>query len=312
MGMLRTVTLNTGYDDYYTVTGMAWGGLGRMESFTSVTSGKGVSCARAARALGVPVRAYALVGTEDIEHYADRLDAEGLDHHLVPVPGSTRHNLTLIDGSGAQVGAHFVAAGFTLTGEDAVAPLIDQVTRDVAPGDVVTLNGSTPTGLPDTTWADLARACLERGARVVVDAQGAAFRALLEVPGLTAFKPNDDEILALPGIAEAAVEDRVGLALKQLARTGARIPLVSLGARGVAFLRDGERVSLSCPVDVPVQSVMAGDAFVAGLAQGLLADLGDEECVRRGLAAAAAHVAGCTGEALRSRARENLARITVS
>src|SRR5699024_9885671 len=141
---------------------------------------------------------------------------------------------------------------------------------------VVTLNGSTPSGLPDDTWAGLARACRERGARVVVDAQQAAFRAALAVPGLTALKPNDDEIVALPGVAEVEPGERVGLALRQLAATGVRIPLVSLGARGVAVLRGDEVVTMACPVENPMQSVMAGDAFVAGLVWGLLEEADDE------------------------------------
>ncbi|GAB3810839.1 1-phosphofructokinase [Tessaracoccus terricola] len=309
MGTLRTVTLNTGYDDYYTVAGLTWGGLGRMQEFRSVCSGKGVSCARAAKALGVPVKAYALVGVEDLAHYSSKLAAEGLEHHLVAVPGRTRHNLTLVDGEGAEVAAHFVAKGFTLDGPEAVAPLVEQLLADVRPGDVVTLNGSTPSGLPDQTWAQLARDCLAAGARVVVDAQGAAFREALRVPGLTAFKPNDDEITALPGVPEAEPGDRVALALRQLAATGVRIPLVSLGARGVAVLRGDEVVTLSCPVEKPIQSVMAGDAFVAGLVQGLLADADGQAAVHHGLAAAAAHVAGLEGEDLRAQAVTNLARV---
>lgn len=310
MGTLRTVTLNTGYDDYYTVTGMAWGGLGRMEDYRSVCSGKGISCARTAVALGLPTRAYALVGAHDISHFSAQLTAERIDHELLAVPGRTRHNLTLLDGHGREVGAHFVAAGFTLEGPSVVAPLFERLLDDVEPGDVVTLNGSTPVGLPDTTWADLARACLDRGARVVVDAQKAAFRAALDVPGLTAFKPNDSEIDALPGIADAPADERVPLALQQLAATGVEIPLVSLGERGVAFLRDGAPQVMACPVDDPVASVMAGDAFVAGLAQGVLAGRDAEACLRHGLAAAAAHVAGLGGDALCARAEQNLDRVS--
>ncbi len=74
----------------------------------------------------------------------------------------------------------------------------------------------------------------------------------------------------------------------------------------MSFLHNDEEVMLLCPVEVPMQSVMAGDAFVAGLAWGLLGDESDEDCIRRGLAAAAAHVAGLSGDALRTRAVENL------
>ena len=310
MSTLRTVTLNTGYDDHFTVHDMSWGGVGRSTAYRSVPSGKGISCARAALALGLPVRAYALIGEGDLPAYSGALALEGLEHHLVTIPGVTRHNLTLIDGTGQKVAAHFVAPGFTVEGPDAELPLLERLLDDIEPGDVVTLNGSTPTGLPDATWARFAREALGEGAQVIIDAQGAAFRKALAVPGLVAFKPNDEEILTLPGVADAEPESRIPLALEVLAATGVRIPLVSRGAKGVSFLRDGTCVTLSCPVDEPVQSVMAGDAFVAGMVWGLLRGQPEEDCLRHGLAAAAAHVAGLTGEALGTRAIANLDRIT--
>ncbi|RMB61378.1 1-phosphofructokinase family hexose kinase [Tessaracoccus antarcticus] len=312
MPTLRTVTLNTGYDDCFTVHDLSWGGVGRSTAFRSVPSGKGISCARAAHALGVPVRAYALIGESDLPAYSGRLALEGLDHHLLAVPGATRHNLTLIDGSGHRVAAHFVAPGYTVDGPDAVRPLLQRLLEDIEGGDVVTLNGSTPSGLPDDTWAGFARDTLEQGARVIVDAQGAAFREALAVTGVLAFKPNDEEILALPEVTAAAADAQVALALRLLASTGVRIPLVSLGRRGASFLRDGEVVTMTCPVDGPVQSVMAGDAFVAGLVWGLFDGGSDEDCLRHALAAAAAHVAGLSGEALRVRAVENMAAVAIT
>ena len=306
MPTLHTVTLNTGYDDHFTVHDMSWGGVGRSTGFRSVPSGKGISCARTALALGLRVRAHAFVGEEDFEDFSARLAVEGMDHHLVTVPGKTRHNLTLIDGAGERVAAHLVAPGFTVEDPDLADRLLERLLDAIEPGDLVTLNGSTPSGLPDSTWARFARGALGQGARVMVDAQGVAFRETLAVPGLTAFKPNDDEILALPGIKDAAPNAQIHLALEVLSGTGVQIPLISRAARGVSFLRDDEVVTMACPVEAPVQSVMAGDAFVAGLAWGLLGDESDEDCISRGLAAAAAHVAGLSGNTLRTKALRNL------
>ncbi len=310
MGILRTVTLNTGYDDYYSVSDMHWGGLGRMHQFHSVCSGKGVSCARTAHALGLPTKAYALVGEADLAHYSSSLAAEGIDHHLVAVDGRTRHNLTLVDATGEHVAAHFVAAGFTLEPE-AVDPLVEAVLADVQPGDVVTLNGSTPHGLPDQTWADLARFLIRRGARVIVDAQKAAFRSALDIDGITAFKPNDEEIRELPGLGDLPTDERVEQALRMFAAAGVQIPLVSMGADGLRWWRDGAVVAMDCPVERPMQSVMAGDALVAGIAWGLLEGRGDEDALRHGLAAAAAHVEGLTGHALGERARARIRDVRV-
>ncbi|GAA4888556.1 1-phosphofructokinase [Tessaracoccus lubricantis] len=307
MRTLRTVTLNTGYDDYYTVGDPVWGGVAPMHAFRSVCSGKGISCARAAVALGVPTVAYGLVGGDDWYDFGSRLKHERIPHRLVAVPGGTRHNLTLVDATGEKVAAHFMAQGFTLTGPDDVRPLVDAVLADVQPGDLVTLNGSTPTRLPATTWAGLARAVLDRGAEVVVDAQKDALVAALDVPGVLAFKPNDEEILAIPEVAAADEADRVAVALDVLRRAGVRLPMVSLGEHGVAYADpDGSPRRASLPVERPVQSVMAGDSFVAGLAWGRFASDEPADWLRHALAAAAAHVAGFAGQDLRSHAEFNL------
>lgn len=308
MRTLRTVTMNTGYDDYYTVSGLNWGGRGVQHRFGSVCSGKGISCARTATALAVPNIAYALIGADDMTAFSAKLSGEGIGHRLIPVPGRARHNLTLIDATGEKVAAHFVASGYEFDDAQVVTPLIEAVLSETRSGDIVTLNGSTCTGLPSTTWADLASSLIDRGAEVIVDAQNAALLDALDVGGVTLFKPNDDEILAIPAVK--AADDRVSAALDVLSGAGASVPLVSLGARGVAFLDGAEgQVLGTCPVENPVQSVMAGDAFVAGFAWGMLGAAGSREFVRHGLAAAGAHVAGLTGDELLARAMGNLDRI---
>lgn len=305
MATLRTVTLSTGFDDYYTVEGIEWGGVTRLAGFHSVASGKGVNSGRAALRLGVPVHAYATVGAADAAEYRRRVDADGLPLTLVPAPGRVRHNLTLINTAAEHPGAHVMGDRPRMSPED-VVPLFDALLADVAPGDIVTLGGAVPPGLPSTTWADLLPRLHEAGAEVIVDAQGEALAACLGGPPVTAFKPNDEEIAALPGVTGAA--DPVAAALEVMGST-ARIPLVSLGSKGVAILLDGCVRRLACPVERAVVSVMAGDTFVAGMAWALLqGERTADQVARHGLAAAAAHVAGA--DDLLSAARTNLTRVT--
>ena len=304
MRTLRTVTMNTGYDDYYTVSGLSWGGRGTQHQFEAVCSGKGISCARTAVSLALPTVAYGLIGEPDRAEFSARLTNEHIDHRLFTVPGRARHNLTLIDATGEKVAAHFMAQGYVLDDPLYVAPMVEAVLADTRTGDIVTLNGSTCKGLPSDTWAALASGLIERGADVIVDAQNEALLDALDVQGVTLFKPNDDEIMAIPAVQ--AADDRVGAALEVLRDAGARVPLVSLGARGVAFLDErGDRITGTCHVDSPIQSVMAGDAFVAGFVWGMVVGEDSREWIRHGLAAAAAHVAGKTGDALLARAMEN-------
>lgn len=306
MATLRTVTLSTGFDDHYTVEGFQWGGVGRTVSFASVPSGKGVSCARAARDLGLPVMAYAAVGRDDAVLYRARTQAEGLPATLVEVPGPIRHNLTVLDGSGQRTAAHLM--GERPRQEPGhVAPLFERLLSDIRPGDIVTLNGAIPPGLEPTTWAQMVVSLEGSGAQVIVDAQGEAFAACLHGPRVTAFKPNADEILALPRVDGAS--EPVATAL-QVMQPVAEIPLVSLAERGVATLVDGEVVRLACPVERAVVSVMAGDTFVAGMAWALMQGQREAESVLgHALAAASAYVAGTPPQQRLDQAMANLARI---
>lgn len=305
MPTLHTVTLNTGYDDHFHVAGLTAGGVGRVTQFGSVPAGKGVNCARTARGLGLEVVVHALIGEDDRDDFARRLVDEGLDARLVGVPGGTRHNLTLW--SEDAVASHAVGPGFTLGDDGPARQLIDTIVSAVRPGDVVTLNGSISQGLPDTIWAHAAHRAIERGARVVVDAQGAAFVAALQVTGLTACKPNEDEVLALTGVTGA--DDPVTAGLQVMAEAGVAMPIVSLGSGGAAFLADGAVRRLACPVDRPMQAVAAGDAFVAGLVAGLLGGEDTDGCVGWALAVAAAHVAGASVPDLPRAWRQNLTRV---
>lgn len=311
MSVLRTLTLNSGFDDTFTVSGLDWGGVGRVRAFRSLPSGKGVNAARAAAALGVPVCAYSLVGRDDADTFAAQLRAEGIEHRLVAVAGSTRHNLTLVPESADRVAAHLVAEGFRLPDARPVEALADRLLQECRPGDVVSCNGSVPAGVPGTVWADVVAALRDAGAIIVLDVQGEAMRHALAAGPIALAKPNESEIAALPGV-DPEGSDPVADALQSLAGSGVAHPVVTLGAAGAAFLRGGRVRRAACPVERPVVAVGAGDTFLAGVCAAIIAGREDSaDLVASGLAAAAAHVAGLTGEGLRAGYEQHLGRVRI-
>lgn len=309
MGKLRTVTLNPSYDDHFEVADLTWGGVGRVVSYRSQPAGKGVNAGRTAHHLGIPTCVYSLIGRPDLEDFSARLTTEGVEHRLEPVEASTRHNLTLTQVEASTIAAHTVGDGFHLPDRSAADSLFGRLIEETDPGDVVTLNGSLPAGLPPEIWRDLARDVAAAGARVVVDVQFTALARVVEAGRITAAKPNEEELLALPGVGrDLPRRDAVAAALRTLADHDVEYPLVTLGPEGVAHLAGGV-VRLSwCPVEVPRKSVGAGDAFVAGLCAALLRP-GGPAPVDLGLATAAAHVAGLERADLRRQVAANLGLI---
>lgn len=312
--MLRTVTLNSGYDDVYEVGAVHWGGVTPIHSFEPRPAGKGINVATLARSLGSEVCAYALVGEREAVDFGERLSALSLTHRIIKVPGRTRHNLTLSVRGSDQIAAHMVSEGFTLSDRGPVDALVDRLIAEVQSGDIVTLNGSVPHGLPDTIWADLAKEMLRAGARLIIDLQGAAFLAALrDNRSILLAKPNEEECRVLPNVSSAVTpEEAVVVALNSLSQFGVAIPLVTIGAQGCAYISHGEVYVSSCPVPDPRVAVGAGDAFLAGFCSALASHEDPGEAIFSGLSVSSAYVSGQSPSGLRSAAKAFKERIVTA
>jgi 1-phosphofructokinase family hexose kinase len=283
--MIRTVTLNTGFDELFTVSALDFGGVSDLREHRTLASGKGINAARTIAALGEPVRAYGLIGRADRDLFQSLLERDGVETALVPIDAPTRRNLTVLDLASGRPAAHVRAPGFTLDDPAPVEALLTELESDVQPGDLVSLHGSLPQGLDPRTWARLGRTALDRGAVLLLDLYGEPLLHALDLPVALA-KPNEEEIRIFPGVT--GPDD----ALRYLAARGVALPVVSRGAEGLSFLIAGRIGTARQAVAKPRFLVGAGDACMAGLIVGRARGLPDVEAVRFAVAVAAAHVAG--------------------
>jgi 1-phosphofructokinase family hexose kinase len=292
--MIRTVTLNTGFDELFTVSALDFGGVSDLREHRTLASGKGINAARTIAALGEPVKAYGLIGRADRDRFQSLLERDGVETALVPIDAPTRRNLTVLDLASGRPAAHFRAPGFTLDDPAPVDALLAELENDVQPGDLVSLHGSLPEGLDPRTWARLGRTALDRGAVLLLDLYGEPLLHALDLPVALA-KPNEEEIRIFPGVT--GPDD----ALRYLAARGIALPVVSRGAEGLSFLIDGRIGTARQAVAKPRFLVGAGDACMAGLIVGRQRRLPDLEAVRFAVGVAAAHVAGEPLEEIRLR-----------
>jgi 1-phosphofructokinase len=283
--MIRTVTLNTGFDELFTVSALEPGGVTEVREHRTLPSGKGINAARTIAALGEPVKAYGLIGRADLDLFQNLLRREGVETALVPLDAPTRRNLTVLDLASGRPAAHVRAPGFTLDDPAPVDALLAELEHDVQPGDLVSLHGSLPQGLDPRTWARLGRAAVDRGAVLLLDLYGEPLLHALDLP-VAVCKPNEEEIRILPGVT--GPDD----ALRYLAARGVGLPVVSRGAEGLSFLVEGRIGTARLPVEKPRFLVGAGDACMAALIVARQRGLSDLEAVRFAVAVAAAHVAG--------------------
>ena len=262
--MIVTVTPNAALDVTYDVDALVAYQSHRVTAVRQRAGGKGVNVASVLARMGRPVIATGLVGGPAGHEIRADLDARGVRHRFVDCAGSSRRTVTVV--SDAQGDATiFNEPGPALTGADWLS-LVDGL-RDLLAevgAEVVVLAGSLPRGLPDDAYAELVELAQGHGARVVVDADGAALRGVLR-SGPDLVTPNCPELAMATGTADLLAG---AAALRKL---GARDLVVSAGADGLVLMPEtGAGLRARLPGPLAGNPTGAGDALVAALAAGMV------------------------------------------
>ncbi len=283
---LVAVAPNPSIDRLIEVEALHHGEIHRPSATTPVAGGKGFNVARAAASLGEPVTAVGPLAGHSGRWIAERLEAEGIEVAAIWTDGETRTCTSILDRSDGSL-TEIYEAGPSMDARS-WRLLLEAVSRSMGPmsaGEavMVTVSGSLPPGSPGDGLARLVRLAGVAELRIAVDGHGPTLRrALAADPWLV--KVNLDEargVLDDPGLTATA-------AVRGLTSAGARHAIVTLGRDGaVVSLEDGSLVHVSPPL-MGVHTVGAGDAFLAGVAVGLLRGEDMLEAAISGTAAAAA------------------------
>ena len=267
------------------------------------SGGKGANQAVAAARLGAAVRMVGCCGGDEFgTRLRAGLAAEGVNTDGVRVAAGAASGMALITVDAAGENTIAVAAGANaLAGPDEVAAAF------AAPCDALVLSAEIPAGV---IAGVLARA-REAGATCVLNlapapagapgllAGGVAWlvvnqqEAAAVLGGPAAGGPGRPEGSEEPGDGPLAGPGGVREAALGLARLGARHAVITLGAAGAVLAHTpgsagAETVLVPGFSVASVDSVGAGDAFVAALAVALAAGMAPADAVRAGCAAGAA------------------------
>lgn len=263
------------------------GAIHRPRTVVAVAGGKGLNVARAARALGAPVEAVVILGGHAGRWIDEQLDRSGIAHDTAWVDGETRTCLSVLDRStGRMTEVYEPGVRVRATEWRAFETLVARVAGGSAPGSIVALSGSFPPGAGGPAAARLVRAVRRARRRVLVDTSGAWLAAALAArPDVV--KVNAAEAGAVLGRAIETETDALGAAI-DLAGAGAAAVIVTRGRSGAVGWDGHAGWALDAPTVAGSHAVGSGDAFLAGLAVGLLRDEPFSRQLRRAAGAAAA------------------------
>ena len=207
------------------------------------------------------------------------------------VEGETRTNMKIIDPDN-HTNTDINEPGVTVS-EEILEKLLEELLAKVTKEDIVVISGSMPKGSPKDTYYTWTKAFREKGAKVILDADGDLLKAGLKASPYL-IKPNNHDLGALTGRALETPEEIAETAAELMKEYGIGKVVVSMGGDGAVYVTKDKTIYAE-GLKVPVGSTVgAGDSVVAALAVSEEEGKTLEETVRLSTAVGAANVM-CSG-----------------
>ena len=281
--MIYTITLNPALDRTLWIQKVRDDVSNRILEEKSFAGGKSVDVSKVLKNLGVDNIALGFVGGFAGRELEGRLLNEGIETDFVRVSGETRTNIIIHEtGTGKQLA--FNARGPEIK-PDELMQFIEQLEK-LPCGEVVAIGGSIPLGVSPEIYRKIINLVKRCQAKVVLDVDGEALRqGIKALPNV--IKPNIHELSELAGRELNGLDDVVRAA-RSINQQGVEIVLVSMGAKGILLVSDGQQY-LAVPPNVNVESTIgAGDSSVAGFVSGLVQGKDLKQCLIYAVAAGTA------------------------
>jgi 1-phosphofructokinase family hexose kinase len=260
-----TLTLNPSLDYHHFVNKPSLGELNRATKTYLHASGKGLNVSEALAKQEVSSLAVLPLGGPFGQIIKAMLDGSSYPRHIVNIVGETRCNVKINNLETGQL-TEFNAPGSPLS-TDELESCRQAIFNNLNPQDWLILSGSLPPGVPASIYATLIREAKERGAKVVLDSSGEAFKlGLKNQPNLV--KPNKVEAEALLGKKLPALTDAFKAA-HSIRELGIEHVILSLGAQGAIFVSSQGSLYASSPKIKPQTTTGCGDALLSGVLYGL-------------------------------------------
>ncbi|MFF3245556.1 1-phosphofructokinase family hexose kinase [Streptomyces sp. NPDC002870] len=279
--MILTVTLNTALDITYSVPTLTPHASHRVGEVRERPGGKGLNVARVLAALGHESVVTGFAGGPVGAVLRDLLAPLAPHDALVPIAGTTRRTLAVVDAASGDT-TQLNEAGPTVSPAEWAAFLssYDSLLREAH---AVALCGSLPPGIHVGAYAQLVRLARAADVPVLLDTSGEPLRrGIAARPDLA--KPNADELAQLTGSREPL------RAARDARRRGAHTVVASLGPDGVLAVTPEGVWQAAPPTPVKGNPTGAGDSAVAGLLSGLVDRLPWPDRLARAVALSAATV----------------------
>ncbi|NBH83302.1 1-phosphofructokinase [bacterium C-53] len=284
--MIITVTLNPAIDKTLETDRLVSGGLNRIRNVHSDAGGKGINVSKTIRELGGESIATGFLGGESGKIISSALNKRGISNDFIWVGNETRTNTKVVEDDGTVT--EFNEPGPVIA-EEQIEQLLCKLSEWAGKNTLVVLSGSAPRGMDTYIYARIIRLLHERGAKVLLDADGELFsKSFSSRPDM--MKPNRMELEQFAQYGHHASMEELLCSSREFRDAGTETVLISMGAEGALFARGAyEAFAPALPVQI-CSTVGAGDAMAAALAFAWEKKFGAEETFRLCMAVSAGAV----------------------
>lgn len=284
--MIVTLTPNPSIDRTVSIERLDPGEVHRATGSRIDPGGKGINVARALTANGTASLAVLPSGGPEGHLLEELLDRSGTAYVAVPIAGTTRMNIAVIEPDGTTTKLN--EPGPELSAAELAATLAAVTDRIASGAEWVVGCGSLPPGMPNDVYADLVSRGHAAGAKVAIDTSGAPLTAVVPT-GPDLIKPNLEELEELVGTSLHTVGE-VRDAARKLVSGGIGTVVVSLGRHGALLVGPDELAHAGAHIERPVSTVGAGDSLLAGYLHAVCRGEPPESALATGVAWGAAAV----------------------
>ncbi|MCM3720176.1 1-phosphofructokinase [Fictibacillus phosphorivorans] len=278
--MIYTCTLNPSIDYVAKVKDFKEGELNRTESAEMYPGGKGINVSRVLKHLGIESTALGYTGGFTGEFIKEFLTNETISHDFITVSDLTRINVKLKSEAETEING----LGPNISASDQ-EELLEKINR-MNEGDFLVLAGSIPPSISEDFYGEIAKECLKKGVKNVIDTAGTSLIKTFEHKPFL-IKPNHHELGDLFQTKIESVEDAVFYG-KKLLNEGVENVIVSMAGEGAIFLNKQHTLLANVPAGTVKNSVGAGDSVVAGFLSQITQNSDIQTAFKYGVAAGSA------------------------
>lgn len=265
--MIYTCTLNPAIDLFIETEHLKKEVVNRTNDYDIQPNGKGVNVSFILKMLAVANKAIRIGGGFTNDYIESALNEKGIETQFIKSAGITRINVftRVVDRDEeyklVNKGPHVDSKQI-----DALLNLIGCLKRD----DMLVVSGSFADGIPESIIIDIAKLSNQIGFKLVIDT---SYQAVMETLQYQPFllKPNDEELMQWFNVIGPLSDTQLIQYAQKLVEQGAQNVLLSLGAKGAAFINREQVLKGNAAVGKVVNTACSGDTmlgtFLAGMVQ---------------------------------------------